>query len=569
MSIATLPMTFRTLGRFRVFAQVLSKHGFGYILDQLNLGGYLPAAPLLRRRPRPEPVETDPLESIGARLMRVCEELGPTFVKLGQMASTRPDILPTAIIHHLARLQDEVRPFPSEQARRIFHEDVGQTVERAFREFSDQPFASGSMAQVHRAVTHDGQTVVVKVRRPGVDRVIQTDIYMLRWLAERAESVIPELRPYRPRLLLDELANTLRKELDFVNEASVTSKFHEGFVADETIRTPVVRWEFTGARVLTLEYMDGLHLRDVTGEQRAACDLPAMARNLSQCFLHQFFEMGLFHADPHPGNLLFRPPGGITLFDFGMVGRLDEELIGRLVVALVAAVNLEVDVVIDVLADLEAIGRTTERRALRRDLLDLLEKYHGLPLKRFDLSAVFREVTEVVRRHDVTLPRDFVLLMKSLATVSGVVLQLDPEFNILELLQPRLKRLLAERVSPRRLFRMAGMGAWHLLSILRDAPRFLRDLFRGMGRGHFQVNIRHENIDYLASELDRSSNRLAVAVMMGATIVGSSMLLSMQQDATIFFNLLKIRSLGLMGYGLSFVMGVGLVIAIFRSGKLS
>lgn len=568
MSLVTLPKTVRTFARLRVIAQVLSRHGFGHVVDRLQLQRYLPSTAWIKRgRIRKEEPEVDPLEAIGSRLVRVCEELGPTFVKLGQLASTRPDVFPKPILDALGRLQDEVQPFPTEQARRIFLNDVGQSVEEAFREFCDEPFASGSIAQVHRAVTADGQQVVVKIKRSGIEETVQLDIHVLQWLAQRAESLFSELRPFRPRLIVDEFAQTTRRELDFVNEASSTAQFHEAFRDDPNIRTPHVRWDLTGPSVLTLEYVDGARLRDVLAGARDDCDLPALARNLSECFMKQFFELGLFHADPHPGNLFVRPPQSWTVVDFGMVARIDDELMGRLVIGVVAAIHDEVDVVIDVLADLGAVGRETDRRTLKHDLREFLAKYDGLPLRRLELGTVFRELIETVRRNDVTLPRDFVLMFKAMATLSGVVLQLDPEFNLVELIRPRLKRLLAERVAPRRLLREASLSSWHVLNILRDAPRLLRDLLRGMGRGQFQVNIRHENIDYLASELDRASNRLAFSILMAAIVVSSSMVLRLPGQFEIFG--IQIRYLGFVGYAVSFAMGAGLLIAILRSGKLS
>ncbi|MCZ6816149.1 MAG: AarF/ABC1/UbiB kinase family protein [Planctomycetota bacterium] len=567
MSLVTLPKTVRTTRRLVAIAQVLSRHGFSHFVARLQFQRYLPSTAWLKRgRPAEEP-ETDPLETIGERLVRVCEELGPTFVKLAQMASTRPDILPTQILKSLGRLQDDVSPFPSEQARRIVRNDIDVPVDEAFASFDDKPFASGSIAQVHRAKTSDGQDVVLKIKRPGIEQTIQLDIYVLQWLAERAESLFPEMRPYRPQMLVEEFAQTTRRELDFVNEASSTARFYEAFKDNTQINTPQVRWDLTGPNVLTLEFMDGVRLREVLDEKGEPCDRPAVARNLAECFIAQFFELGFFHADPHPGNLFIRPPEGLSLVDFGMVARMDEELIGRLVIAIVAAVNRETDIVIDVLADLGAIGRETDRRVLKRDLQELNEKYYGLPVRRFDIGTLFGELVETVRRNDVTLPRDFVLMMKSLAAVSGVIQQLDPEFNLLELIQPKLRKLLAERASPRRLLRQAGMSSWHILNILRDAPRMIRDLMRGMGRGQFQINIRHENIDHLASELDRSSNRLAFSVLMAATIMGSSMVLSLEGDFQILG--FEIRYLGFVGYALSFMMGIGLVIAILRSGKLS
>lgn len=571
MSLATLPKTVRTFARLRVIAQVLSKHGFGHFVDRLQLGGYLSPTRLIRRRPRAEeePEHLDPLEAIGKRLVRVCEELGPTFVKLGQIAATRADLLPAPILTQLESLQTQVTPFPSEQAKRIFQQDTGTPVERAFREFADEPFASGSIAQVHRAVTTDGQQVVVKIRRPGIERVIQLDIYVLKFMADQAEALFPELRPFRPKMLVEEFTQALMRELDFINEASATARFHEAFKKDSQITTPQVRWDLTAPRVLTLEYLDGRPFREAMQDDIGTpCDRPALARRLADCFLKQFFELGLFQADPHPGNLLIRPPDGITLIDFGMVGQMDERLIERLVVGIVAAVKKEVEVVVDLLADLDALGPETDRLVFARDLRDLLEKYYGLPLGRMDMKTIFRELIETVRRNDVTLPRDFVVMFKSLAVVSGVVLQLDPELNLVALLQPKLSNMIRERFSSRRLMRMAGVSSWHIASILRDAPRLIREVMRGMGRGQFQVNIRHENLDHLARELDRSSNRLAAAVIMASTIVGGSMLLSMPVDVLIF-GMVPIRYLGFLGYAAALFLAVWLIIAILRSGKLS
>jgi ubiquinone biosynthesis protein len=567
MSLATLPKTVRTFARLRVIAQVLSKHGFGHFVDRVQLRRHLPSVEWLRwGRPPAEERDIDPLEAIGSRLVRVCEELGPTFVKLGQIASTRPDILPTQIQSALEKLQDEVSPFPAEQARRIFHQTTGTTVEEAFRSFTDQPFACGSIAQVHRAVTGDGQEVVVKIKRPGIDQTIQLDIYVLEWLADRAESLFPELRPYHPKMLVDEFAQTIRNELDFINEAAATSRFYDAFKDDPHIYTPAVRWDLTGSGVLTLEFMKGVRLREALDGEAGECNRAELARSLAECFLTQFFELGLFHADPHPGNLLIRPPAGVVLFDFGMVGHMDDELVGRLVFGIFAAVKRETEVLVDILADLGAIGPNTNRENLTRDLDRLLEKYIGLPLKYLNLATIFRELIDTMRRNDVTLPRDFVAMIRSLTTGWGVVLQLDPNLNLAELIEPKLSKLLRERASGHRLLRIAGVSAWHFSNIVRDAPRLLRDLMRGLSRGRFQVSIRHEDLDYFASELDRSSNRLAFAMLMASAVVGSSMLLSMNSDAGLFG--MPVRYLGLVGYAITFVMGFWLGIAIWRSGKM-
>src|ERR1043166_1178909 len=386
MSLATLPKTVKTFTRLRVIAQVLSKHGFGHFVDRLQLGRYIPSAIRFRIAPQMEEAESDPMAAIGARLVKVCEERGPTFNKPGQTPSTRPDILPPQIRSARERLQDDVAPFPPEQARRIFNEDIGVPVEKAFRSFTDTPFASGSIAQAHRAVTTTGQEVVVKIKRPGIEQTVQLDVYVLKWMAERAESLFPELKPYRPRMLVDEFAQSIHAELDFVNEASATSRFHEAYKDDQQIRTPGVVWDLTDSSVLTLEYLEGIHLREALNGKARLVDRKSLARNISECFLHQYFEMGLFHADPHPGNLLISPPDRLVLFDFGLVGQIDDEMLGRLVLGIVAMVNTESDVTVDILADFGALGPASDRSNLSRDLRTWLEKYYGLPLHRLRKS---------------------------------------------------------------------------------------------------------------------------------------------------------------------------------------
>lgn len=566
MSLVSLPQTVRGLQRLRQIAQVLTKHGFGHVIERINLRRYLPLpAPADAGRPRESDIES--LASIGERLVRICEELGPAFVKMGQLASSRPDLVPAPIIKALSRLQDQVEPFSFDQARDIVEADLGGKLEALYAKFEEQPFASGSMAQVHRAVTRAGRDVVVKVKRPGIDSTVRLDMHVMMWMADGAEAYIPELRVYRPRLIVEEFAAALNRELDFVYEASATHRFAEAFADTPTVQIPGVEWELTGANVLTLQHMTGRPLRAVLDGEITGIHRRGLARTIAECFLRQYFELSLFHADPHPGNLLVFEPDQLGLIDFGMIGQVSDEISGQLVVALVASIKREVDAVIDVLADLAALGPTTERNRLRRDLRELLEKYYGQPLKRLDLGTIFFELTDLMRRHDVILPRDFVMLGRSLVTVAGVALQLDPELNLLELIQPRIKRMLSDRLSVRRLTREVVVGAWHVASIVRELPRQIRDLMRGASRGGIQVKIRHENLDYLASEIDRSSNRLSFSIFLAATIIGSSMLVHVARDQTILG--VPLQYLGFLGFAVSFLMGLGLMYAILRSGKLS
>ncbi len=560
-----LPRSVRTLGRLQTVAVVLTRNGFGHLVDLLNLSSHLPFSK--RWRPATGPAErAETSHSIGRRLALVCEDLGPTYVKLAQMMASRPDLLPPEIVVELRKLHDRVAPFDSAAARQIIEQDLGVRVADSFRQFDEEPFASGSIGQVYHAETADRRKVVVKVKRPGIDEAILLDMHILKWLARHLERALPDVAAYRPELIVDEFERTIARELDFVNEASATERFREAFGDDPDVIVPEVRWDLTGDRVLTLTWLTGEPVQRVIDDEDGDIDKSLLAKNLTDAFFRQFFELGIFHADPHPGNLLVSPPARVGLVDFGMIGQVDDELAGQLVVALLAAVNKEVDLIVDVLADLGATGAQTDRRLLSHGLRELLDKYYGLPLKRLELQTIFTELTDLVRRHDVALPRDFVLLGKSLVTVAGVALQLDPELNLLERIRPRVRQMLKKQLSPARLLRGAGMSAWHMINIVRTAPRQFRDALRGLSRGQWQLKVQHQNLIELAHELDRSSNRIAFSVVIAATIIGSSLLIN-AEGVTVFG--LPIHYLAVGGYVIAGVMGLWLVVAIIRSGKLS
>ncbi|MBI4719293.1 MAG: AarF/ABC1/UbiB kinase family protein [Planctomycetes bacterium] len=557
----------RSLNRLRQVAMVLTQHGFGHVVARINLARFVPVWMLRRGKRRPETAETP--TSIGRHIVDICTELGPTFIKLGQLLSTRPDVVPADVLGELRRLQDDVAPFDGAVALQSIAKELGRPVEECFAFIESTPIASGSIGQVHRAVARDGTQLVVKVRRPGIEDVIKLDMQLLAWLAQSLESLVPELNVYRPTLLVAELEQMLTRELDYINEASATSRFARAFAGDEGIRIPRVYWDLTGPRVLTLEALSGTNasaLTDGADVEGIYVDRRLIARRIAECFLKQVFELGVFHADPHPGNLLIDPPATVGLIDFGQTGGITDDVMTQIVVLVYGAVSREVDVVIDGLADLGALGAETDRRQLHRALQTLLDKYYGLPLKRLDPGTLMSEFSEVVRHHDVVVPRDVLMLFKAMGLVAGICARLDPELIMLELLDERLRKVLRERLSPPRLARGAALWSWHLLSIARQAPGQLREGMRRLAAGGWRLRIRHENIDRLTNELDRSSNRLAFSVVIAAIIVGSSVVVSANTSLTVFD--IKFQYFGIVGYLIAGVLGLGLSWAIFRSGRL-
>ena len=565
-----LPKTVRSIQRVQTIARVLTAHGFGHLVDRLHLARYVPL-PRRWRGPIPPSLEGAPGLSAGRRLAMVSEELGPTFVKLGQMVSTRPDLVPAEIVAELAKLQDQVPPFDTAEARKIIAADLGAPVDQCFAAFEDQPFASGSVAQVYRATTKaDGdkasRSVVVKVKRPGIEDVVRLDMSILRWVADLAERLPPEFGFYQPRTIVDEFDRTMMREMDFITEASTMTRFAEAMTGDPCFRVPRVYWELTGPNVLTLERLQGVSAQKVLAKPDPAIDRRALANRIAQAFVRQFFEIGLFHADPHPGNLLIQPPASVGLIDFGLTGQIDDEMLGQLVIALMAAFNREPEVLVEVLADMGALDESTDRRQLRREFGELIEKYYGLPLRRFDLTTVFYEITGLVRRNQVTLPREFVLMGKALVAVSGLCLQLDPQLDLVALVKPSFAEVFSKRLAPARLLKSAAISGWHMFNLLRNAPGQMRDIFRRLASGQWQLHVRHQNLDDLATEIDRASNRLGFAVIIGSIIVGSSLVLSVGAGTILG---VPLRVFGVAGYLVAGVMGLWLAVAILRSGKMS
>lgn len=546
---------------------MLTLHGFGHIVAQLNLGRFVPARLLSLLRGGKKSDESG--ASIGRRLAEVCTELGPTFIKLAQLISTRPDIVPPEVLSELQKLQDKVAPFDTSVAREIIAEELGADIEEHFIEFDESPLASASIGQVYRAVTRDGEEVVVKVRRPDIEHLIHLDMQLLRWLAESLESFMPELTVYRPMLLVDEFDQALTRELDYVNEASATTRFAEAFEKDEGLSIPKVYWELSGERVLTLQKLDGVNLDRILEQDSAefqSVDKRLIARRLADCYLKQIFELGIFHADPHPGNILISKTGTVGLIDFGQIGTLGADLMGELVIITYAGVNREMNVVVETLADLGALGPKTDPVALGRAFQVLHNKYYGLPIKRLEVNTLFAELTDLIRNHDVVVPRDMSLLFKALSTVGVVTRRLDPDLNLLELLQPRIRKAMTQRFSPSQVSRSSMLLGWDMISLFRKAPGQLRTILRRVASRGLELHVKHSNLDKLINELDRSSNRLAFSIVIAAIIVGSSVVISTSSDVQLFG--IEVRYVGIAGYLVAGILGLGLSWAIFRSGRL-
>ena len=563
MSIFSIRRTLRSSQRLATILSVLARHGFGHLAVRLRLVRLLPFRHRLRRL-QSETVPADNPRLMAERLVQVLEDLGPTFVKLGQSLASRPDLLPPEFQSSLRKLHDRVRPFAFEEARQMIERDLGARLEALFASVEPEPMACGSIGQVHRATTVDGEAVIIKIKRPGIDRVILNDISLLRTLAALIEKHIPEYRVFQPALLVDEFSRTIHRELDFISEASVTSRFYETFRRNPHINTPKVYWEFSSHNVLTLERLEGLPVSFDMALDDGNLHRKALADHLLDAFMTQYFDSGIFHADPHPGNLLIQPPSNWAILDFGQVGRLDGEMRTRLTMILLAATKRETDLAIDILEDMGTVTAEVDRDQLKKDLETILDKYYGTPIKHINLSMLFDEVVGLAREHNMILPRDFVLLGKSLTNIGGIALLLDPEASPVSYVQPRLRKLITDRLSPGNIGRTIGLSLYGLANALKQAPQAARRIMRNLSRGQLRIIFQHDGLGELINELDRTGNRIAFSVITGSIILGSALLMHAKIQPLIG----EVSVLGLAGFTLAGIGGIWLLFSIFRSGKL-
>ncbi|ALS22846.1 ABC transporter [Paenibacillus naphthalenovorans] len=551
----------RHISRYRDIAIALIRHGFGIVVEEIGFAQFLS----LPQRMFFEPKKKDP-KSVGERIRLVLQELGPTFVKLGQIASTRPDLLPEEIIRELEKLQDRVPPFSFQEVRGIIQEELADEPDNIFQHFEDTPLAAASIGQVHQAVLRSGEKVAVKVQRPNIASVIETDLEILQDLAALAEHRLEWAARYQIRNMVDEFSKSLRAELDYTMESRNAEKIAKQFGNDPAIYVPKVFLEYSAKKVLTMEYVDGVKLNEPDKLKQYGYNPKNLAERLAKAIFHQIFNNGFFHGDPHPGNVLVLPGEVIAFIDFGMVGRLSPEMKYHFSSLVIALMRQSTDGVIKAIFRMGLVPDDVNMAQLRGDVEQLREKYYGVPLSQISLGEAVNDLFRTAFRHSIRIPPDLTLLGKTLLTVEGVVEKLDPAFRIFDIAEPIGRQLLKERLHPK----SVAETVWNRVSdygeLLLDLPKHMKEVTSLIKQGRLRLEIAVPELDLFLKKLDRISNRLSFSIVllsfsiiMVGVIIGSSL----GRQSTLLWQFPAIE----MGLGLAMIMFLWLLYSIFKSGR--
>ena len=562
MQLRKIGQKIRDIRRFNQILRILTKHGFGFAIQQLHLERHVIGRGVIKIRMLKR--FTEPQESRSVRLRKVLEELGPTFIKLGQILSVRPDLVPIDLCDELSKLQDQVPPFDYGDIKKQIKESLGSYPEELFSAFNSTPIAAASLGQAHQARLKTGEDVVVKVQRPDIRRTIETDIDILYTLAQLAGRYMADIKVFDPNSIVNEFSKVITKEIDFTHEAHNIDKFCKNFKDSVTVRIPKVFWEYTRSKVITTEEIKGIRLNDYLNQPHSSEEKRTVALNGANAILQQIFVDGFFHADPHPGNIFILPDNTIAFVDFGIVGRLDEDSRDAIVSLLIAVSMKNARGIIKALESLGAFTEEVPIRSFKHDINDFMERYYDIPLKQIEISTVLQQAIDSMLRYKLKIPHQFHVLFKAITTIDGVARQLDPEFNTIAHTRPFVEKLVRERHDPSRMLKDAALYSSELLDIIKIIPRDAYEILKKIKTGRLKIEFEHQGLSKFISEMDKSSNRVSFSLVISALIIGSSLIIMANKGPLVY----GFPVLGVLGFIFAGILGLGLAIAILRSGRL-
>lgn len=551
----------RHFNRYQDIIRAMIHHGFGSIAEELGLADMLPFGGkwiFEGKNVKEKPA--------GERIRLILEELGPTYIKLGQMMSTRPDIIPSTIILELEKLQDKVREISFDEVKAIIEDEFELPLEELFREINPVPIAAASIGQVHKAILPSGEVVAVKVQRPNITKTIDTDLEILRNLARMVEKRYKWAQEYGICDIMDEFALSLNRELDYGIEGRNAEKIAEQFKDDDTIRVPAVYWEYSTKKVLTMEYVEGIKINDVQSLDEIGFDRCLLSERFTEAMMKQILLEGLFHADPHPGNVFVQPGNRLVFLDFGNIGRLNAQMKYEFASMLVALRRGNTDFVVRSIIKIGVTPDDINYGQLKADVQEFIDDYYGQNLNAISLSDLVNDFFTLIYLHHIRIPSDLTMLGKTFLAVEGVVETLYPEYNILDVIEPFGDHLVKERLKPKNIAEMVFNKVVDYSDFLSEMPRSLKDLTNKLKDGKFSVQIKVPQLDTFLAKMDKMANQLSYAIIllsfsiiMAGLVIGSS-----SRGGT---NLLWQIPIIEIGFVIATVMVLYLLYSIFRSGR--
>ncbi len=549
----------RDFARIRAIAGTLMRYGWGDVAKKLGKKSWIGRAGNWMNSDVSKEILQLPSE-VRARL--AIQELGPTFVKLGQVLATRPDIFPPNWIEEFSKLQDQVPAVPFEELLPELEAALGKSPFEVFKDLDPEPIAGASIAQVHLAKLQDGTPVVLKIRRPNVRTRIEADLRLLSHLGRLIESEFEEVKRFRPGEIIGQFSKSLERELDLAMEGRNTERFGRNFAEDEFIEFAKIYWDFTSEGLLVMSYIDGIPGNDLQTAARSGLDLKLLGERGANAVLKMVLIDGFFHADPHPGNVFYLPENRLAIIDCGMVGRISLDRRDEIADLLAALVSRDVDTLRDILV-IWADGATIDEAKLSADIDEFIMNYDNAPLKHVRFSAVLNDLTTIMRENHLAVPPDLTMLFKALITLEGLGRQLDPDFQIVHHLTPFVKKIIVDRYMPGNLFKRGKRGLSHLTDAVTGLPGDVSQVLREAARGRLKLNLDLKRLDHFGHQLDHSTNRLTMALITAALIVGSSIVMTVHGGPTIF----GLPAFGFLGFFLAFVIGIILMISVWRAGR--
>jgi ubiquinone biosynthesis protein len=559
--IGMIGKTYRHANRYMEIIKVLIKYGFEDVVSQSRLESVIDFGRKVVFR------KTDlTIASLSRweRMRLVLEELGPTFIKFGQIMSTRPDLIPLELIPELKKLQDAVPPFSEAKAVSLIEQELGKPISEVFKSISHSPLAAASIAQVHKAILIEGEEVVVKVQRPGIDRTIETDLEIMFHLAMMIEKHVQEMRSLNIVKIVEEFERAINKELNFVIEASNMERFGANFQKDPNIYAPKCYRNYSTKKILTIEYIDGIKISDIESIKANSLDQKIIARRGADLVLKQIFEFGFFHADPHPGNILVLPENVICFLDYGMMGTLTRTTKELITSMAAGAINRDTDKISRNLLRLCETDGEVKTQKLELQITELIDRYFNQSLEQMDMAAMVNDLMRFFPENNLKMPSDLYLMGRSMLLLQGNGEILDPDFNVAKHIDPYIKKMIRERLHIRKIAKDLYISAEELGQLMKELPFEIREIIEKVKNGTIKMDIGHKGLAPMLMTHDRISNRISFAIVLASIIIGSSLIVLSKIPP--LWN--DIPVIGVVGFLSAGILGFWLLISILRHGKM-